>query len=73
MDWTDHADEIIEVLQGAAVKTARANAIPQPPPEFDGRHCVDCADPIEAPRLQHGLYLCFSCAEHRERVARVPR
>jgi RNA polymerase-binding transcription factor DksA len=72
-DWTDHADEIINVLQGAAVGNARAAAIPNPPPEFDGKHCVDCDEPIHPARLAHGLYRCIDCATYLERYARVSR
>lgn len=72
-DWTDHADEIINVLQGAAVTNARYAAIPRPPEEFDGKHCVECSEPIPHVRLNHGLFLCVDCATFRERKERANR
>ena len=72
-DWTDHADEIINVMQGAAVTNARYAAIPHPPEEFDGQHCVECNEPIHRQRLNLGLFLCIDCATFLERKAKVNR
>jgi len=70
-DWTDHADEIINVLQNAAVSNARHAATQPPPPGFDGVNCAECGEGIHPVRLKYGLSLCYDCAVFAARVERA--
>ena len=61
-DPADIANDIVEVCQADAERRARGKSGPDPfDPEFDGFGCLDCDEPIPAPRLAMGKTRCVAC------------
>lgn len=55
-----------------SLERIRALAKPESHPDFDGRHCVDCGEPIPKQRLVLGKVRCVSCQQGIEAQA-APR
>lgn len=61
-DWIDDANEVIEVLQNAAIRTGLHEARKREEhPDFNGTNCVDCEEVIPPVRLAHGKVRCVDC------------
>lgn len=52
-----------------SIERIRALAKPESHPDFDGRRCVECGEPIPKPRLALGKVRCVSCQERIEAQA----
>lgn len=72
-DFIDDAQAVNELHQEVAFKNRaleRAKA-EQPPAEFDGVNCIECADPVEPVRLQHKFYRCAACQQLHEQDTKL--
>ena len=49
-----------------SIERIRALVKPESHSDFDGRHCVECSEPIPKPRLALGKVRCVSCQERIE-------
>jgi RNA polymerase-binding transcription factor DksA len=72
-DENERATLIEAHFTDVALEAAREKTRPQSHPNFDGEHCVDCADPIPPERLAFGRVRCVACQEIIEREARCYR
>jgi RNA polymerase-binding transcription factor DksA len=67
--------EMAELLSASLVdegiRKAKAG-LPVQPESFDGL-CLECGEPIGAPRLRFGAVTCIECQEHLELEARLSR
>lgn len=56
-------------LQEIAHLTNKARELsrPQSHPDFDGKHCLDCDEPIPEVRLKNGYILCVDCKTIQEK------
>lgn len=70
-DENERASLIEEQFTDAALEAARAKARPESHPDFDGAHCVECADAIPSARLALGRVRCVTCQERLEREGRI--
>ena len=57
-------------LNSDAEARARGKSAPETHPEFDGYHCVDCAEGIHPVRLAAGRVRCTECQDFLERGVR---
>jgi len=60
-DDIDSAQEVNELHQELSLIAARAKAQPEQHDKFDGKHCVDCEEPIPPVRLALGRVRCVDC------------
>jgi RNA polymerase-binding transcription factor DksA len=70
MDDADRAQ--VEQERALARQIAAARGVEQK--TNNGRRvteCVECAEPIEPPRIEHGFACCFDCANRLERLRRL--
>lgn len=67
-DFIDDAQAVNELHQEVSLKNQRAKVLPETHPDFDGAHCVDCAEEIPLQRLQWGRVRCTPCQEYLERT-----
>ena len=70
-DENERATLIEEQFTEAALEAARAKAQPESQPDFDGQHCVECAQQIPRARLALGRMRCVACQQRLEREARL--
>lgn len=61
-DIIDDAQELNEQHLEQSLRKFRESR-PVAPGEFDGYHCVECGEPVEAPRLALGFWHCIECAK----------
>lgn len=69
----EFAEALEESLREKALADVRARANAVPPPDFDGKHCNDCGDPIPPKRIATGAYRCVGCQECVERGSKLYR
>jgi RNA polymerase-binding transcription factor DksA len=72
-DIIDDAQAYNELHQEVSLRNQQAKMLPEAHPDFDGWHCVDCADKIPAKRLGWGRIRCTSCQERLEYVRRLAK
>lgn len=72
-DENERATLIEEQFTDAAIEAVRERVQPESHPDFDGMHCVDCAEPLPPARLALGRVRCVVCQEQLERDARLYR
>lgn len=62
-DTIDDAQAVNELHQEISQRNrdARRAEETKPPPEFNGRDCIECEDIIEPIRLAHKFYRCACC------------
>ncbi len=65
-DENDRASNAELAHNQDSVERIRFLARPEFHPDFDGRHCVDCDEPIPKKRLALGKVRCISCQERME-------
>lgn len=66
-DPADLGNERAELHLAFALARAVGKSAPESHPDFDGVHCIECAEPIPAERLLlHRIY-CVECQRVRER------
>lgn len=66
-DPLDAASELADEMNARAIANFRNAAKPEAHPDFDGEHCVDCADDIPPARLEMGRVRCVTCQTILER------
>lgn len=69
-DIFDTAQAFQARLNSDAEARARGKSAPETHPEFDGYHCVDCAEAIHPVRLAMGKVRCMECQDFLERGVR---
>lgn len=60
-DEIDIAQELNELHYEQSMRAFRLR-LKAAPADFDGTHCVDCAEPVEPERLKLGFWRCIECA-----------
>lgn len=66
-DIIDQVQEWNELHTRVSLLNQGIKSLPERPDGFDGKHCIDCEDPIEAPRLKLGRCRCIGCQDLKER------
>jgi RNA polymerase-binding transcription factor DksA len=66
-DPLDVASEQTLADTARGVEAVRSKTAPQAHPDFDGEHCLECAEPIPLARLELGRILCVDCQTLKER------
>ena len=69
-DIFDTAQAFQARLNADAESRARGKSAPESHPEFDGYHCIDCAEGIHPVRLAMGKVRCMECQDFLERRVR---
>lgn len=69
-DRLDLAAEIQDDFNARGVAAASAAAAPESHPDFDGKHCLDCATIIPKARRDLGKIRCIGCQEALELTQR---
>ena len=69
-DENDRASAIEAQFNEDALEVARHKIAPETNPDFDGIHCIDCAEKIMAARLKLGKIRCIDCQTLLEKQAR---
>ena len=64
-DECDHASKIVLISTEESVKKV-LRGIEKPPPEFDGKHCIDCGHEIPEERLATGAFRDIHCQTKHE-------
>jgi hypothetical protein len=72
-ELADAAQEASQRSNQLAIDKVRALATEAVPPDFDGKHCFDCADDVEPGRLALGKFRCLACQEVKERNSKLRR
>ncbi len=65
-DENDRASNAEYIHNQDSLERVRALAKPESHPDFDGRHCVECAEVIPGPRLALGKVRCVICQQRLE-------
>jgi RNA polymerase-binding transcription factor DksA len=60
-DESDRASAIEAQFNEDALTVARRKTLPETDPDFDGVHCIECAENIPAARLKLGKIRCIEC------------
>ncbi|MFL2656251.1 MAG: hypothetical protein ACJ0F0_01290 [Burkholderiaceae bacterium] len=60
-DESDRASAIEAQFNEDALEVARRRTAPETDPDFDGVHCIECAEGIPAARLKLGKIRCIEC------------
>ncbi len=66
-DENDRASNAEYTHNQDALDRIRALAKPETHPDFDGRHCVECGEPVLKARLALGKVRCVICQARIER------
>lgn len=66
-DLMDEVQRWNELHTEVSLKNQSIKVMPEQHPDFDGQHCVDCADPVEPERLTWGRIRCAGCQDLKER------
>ena len=66
-DENDRASAIEAQFNEDALENARRKTLPETNPDFDGVHCIECAEKIPAARLKLGKIRCIECQTAREK------
>lgn len=66
-DNFDKAAELQEALNEKGLAEVRKSLAAETHPDFDGRHCIDCADEIPDERLAMQKIRCVHCQDRKER------
>jgi RNA polymerase-binding transcription factor DksA len=66
-DIADIANDRAEQLLARALSKQVGKSAPESHPDFNGRDCVDCVEPIPAERRQLGKVRCVGCQGVLER------
>jgi len=69
-DENDRASAIEAQFNEDALQEARRRTVPETSPDFDGLHCIDCAEGIPAARLKLGKIRCIDCQTLKEKQTR---
>jgi RNA polymerase-binding transcription factor DksA len=72
-DSLDIAAELQDMFNQNGVAAARQAAAQQTDPDFDGKHCIECAEVIPQGRLDLGRINCYSCQDGLEKKKRFFR
>ncbi len=59
-----------EHINAAGLERVRQLLEPESHPDFDGKHCIDCGNPIPKERLQAGRIRCTDCQSLLEQLRR---
>lgn len=65
-DDSDRASAIEAQFNEDALEEARRRTVPETSPDFDGKHCIECAEKIPAARLKLGKIRCIECQSLKE-------
>jgi RNA polymerase-binding transcription factor DksA len=60
-DENDRASAIEAQFNEDALEVARRRTAPEVDPDFDGVHCIECAEGIPAARLKLSKIRCIEC------------
>ena len=66
-DNLDIAAELQQLLNDAGLEKIRRLAAPETHPDFDGKHCLECDEPIPAARLKLFKVRCILCQTLKEK------
>lgn len=66
-DNLDEAAELQQKLNDSATAKVRNKLAPEIHPDFDGKHCVDCADDMPKLRLKMRRVRCVICQTVKEK------
>jgi RNA polymerase-binding transcription factor DksA len=72
-DDIDVAARLQDMFNQNGVAAARQAAAQQTDPDFDGKHCIECAEVIPQGRLDLGRINCYSCQDGLEKRKRFYR
>jgi RNA polymerase-binding transcription factor DksA len=70
-DPADIGNERAELHLAAALKRALGKSAPESHPDFDGKNCLDCEEPILVERLALGKIRCVHCQSVLERRGKM--
>lgn len=60
-DIIDEASDVEQAHKDQAIFNAVSKIKPQTHPDFDGKNCLDCAEPLVEFRLTIGRIRCVDC------------
>ena len=69
-DNLDIAAELQQLLNDAGIERVRRLAAPETHPDFDGKHCIECEEPIVEARLKLFKLRCILCQTRKEKRER---
>jgi RNA polymerase-binding transcription factor DksA len=72
-DDLDVAAELQEAFNLKGIQASREALLQRANPDFDGKHCVECAEKIPKERLDWGRMSCTLCQDSIEKKNRIYR
>lgn len=72
-DSLDIAAELQDAINQRGIEEVRRAAAQQTDPDFDGKHCIECAAKIPKGRLDLGRINCYDCQDSIEKRKRFFR
>lgn len=70
-DIVDAANDVVAICTEEAERRIRNKVLPEFDEDFDGTHCIECAEPLHYVRISMGRIRCVSCQEDYDQRCRA--
>lgn len=70
-DFVDMASDLELAFNAKAVYNVQQRIKPEHHPDFNGKDCLDCEDPLTVGRLEMGRIRCVGCQEFLEKKGKL--